>query len=66
MEQYDYHRLDIQRQQHQHFLDRMQLFNEELHQNPLIAQFEVLVYLRDWLIAHIRDEDTQLSALVWN
>jgi hemerythrin-like metal-binding protein len=65
MEQYDYHRLDIQKQQHQIFLDRMQLFNEELHQNPLIAQFEVLVYLRDWLIAHIRDEDTQLSALIW-
>ena len=65
MQQYDYPRLDIQIQQHQHFLKRMKEFNEELHQNPLIAQFEILVYLRDWLIAHIRDEDTQLSALVW-
>jgi hemerythrin-like metal-binding protein len=65
MQQYSYPRLDIQVQQHQNFLERMKEFNEELHQNPLIAQFEILVYLRDWLIAHIRDEDTRLSALVW-
>lgn len=65
MQQYSYPRLDIQIQQHQNFLERMKEFNEELHQNPLIAQFEILVYLRDWLIAHIRDEDTRLSALVW-
>jgi len=65
MRQYNYPRLDIQITQHQHFLTRMKEFNEELHQNPLIAQFEILVYLRDWLVAHIRDEDTQLSALVW-
>lgn len=65
MQQYDYPRLDIQVTQHQNFLKRMKGFNEELHQNPLIAQFEILVYLRDWLVAHIRDEDTQLCALVW-
>ena len=65
MQEYAYPRLDIQIQQHQHFLNRMKEFNEELHQNPLIAQFEILIYLRDWLVAHIRDEDTQLSALIW-
>lgn len=65
MQQYNYPRLHIQIQQHHIFLERMKEFNEELHQNPLIAQFEILVYLRNWLVAHIRDEDTQLSALVW-
>lgn len=63
MEQYGYHRLDMQRQQHQKFLEQFKEFNEELHQNPLIAQFDILNYLRDWLTSHIRDEDTQLSAL---
>ena len=65
MQQYHYPRLNIQIRQHQLFLERMKEFNEELHQNPLIAQFEILVYLRNWLVAHIRDEDTLLSALVW-
>jgi hemerythrin-like metal-binding protein len=65
MQQCAYPRLDIQIQQHQYFLKQMKEFNEELHKNPLIAQFEILIYLRDWLVAHIRDEDTQLSALIW-
>jgi hemerythrin-like metal-binding protein len=65
MEQYGYHRLDIQLQQHRQFLERFKEFNEELYQNPLVAQFDILTYLRDWLISHIRDEDTQLAALTW-
>lgn len=65
MKQYDYHRLDTQLEQHHTFLEQIKEFTEELHQNPLIAQFEILVYLRDWLISHIRDEDSMLAALTW-
>lgn len=38
-------------------------FYEELHANPFVAQFDVLSYLRDWLIHHICVEDIQLIKL---
>ncbi|HEX5364014.1 MAG TPA: bacteriohemerythrin [Gallionella sp.] len=56
----------ISRQQHQHhaFEAKIAEFYEEMHANPLVAQFDVLTYLRDWLIHHIRVEDAQLRSLV--
>jgi hemerythrin-like metal-binding protein len=65
MKQYAYKRQDIQLHQHNLFVERMQKFQEELRHNPFVAQFEILAYVRDWLITHIRDEDSQLSALAW-
>jgi len=38
-------------------------FKQEVHENPLVAQHEILVFLKKWLIAHIRDEDAKLSVL---
>ena len=56
----------VARQQHQHhaFEAKIQEFYEELHVNPLVAQFDVLAYLRDWLVKHILVEDVQLRSLV--
>lgn len=56
----------ISRQLHQHhaFEAKIGEFYEEMHANPLVAQFDVLTYLRDWLIHHIRVEDAQLRTLV--
>lgn len=56
----------ISRQLHQHlaFESKIGEFYEEMHANPLVAQFDVLTYLRDWLIHHIRVEDAQLRTLV--
>lgn len=65
MEHHGYERLAVQREQHQLFLLRMQEFNQELHENPLVAQHEILLFLKNWLVVHIRDEDSQLSALIW-
>ncbi|KAF0204823.1 MAG: metal dependent [Gallionellaceae bacterium] len=55
----------IKRQEHQHhaFEAKIREFYEELHTNPLVAQFDVLSYLRDWLVHHILVEDTQLRSL---
>lgn len=63
MTHYGYAGLDRQLQQHHSFEEKIGEFYEELHANPLVAQFDVLSYLRNWLIHHIRVEDAQLAAL---
>ncbi len=63
MEHHGYSALDRQLHQHHRFEVRLKEFYGELHDNPLTAQFDVLVYLRDWLVAHIRYEDAQLREL---
>ncbi|WP_342616588.1 bacteriohemerythrin [Rhodoferax sp. GW822-FHT02A01] len=64
MAHYGYAGQDRQRSQHHHFEDKLREFYSELHHNPLTAQFDILIYLRDWLIHHILHEDAQLKSLV--
>ena len=64
MQHHGYPGLDQQVRQHHAFEAKIREFYQELHDNPLVAQFDVLSYLRDWLIQHIRVEDTKLRALV--
>ncbi len=49
---------------HRAFAVRLREFHEELHSNPLTAPFDILAFLRNWLVCHIRNEDTKLRALV--
>ena len=56
--------IERQEQQHHAFEAKIREFYEELHANPLVAQFDVLSYLRDWLVKHIQIEDAKLQALV--
>ena len=63
---YGYGRMDVQAHQHAHFENRLKEFYQELHENPVAAQFDVLVYLKSWLVQHIAVEDAQLRALVSN
>lgn len=63
MEHYGFVRLERQQEQHRQFEQRLKDFCEELHLNPLIAQVEVMTFLREWLVAHIRFEDAQLRTL---
>ena len=64
MQHYGYEGIHRQETQHHAFEAKIGEFYEELHANPLVAQYDVLAYLRDWLIHHIRVEDAQLSSLV--
>ncbi len=59
----DYGGLERQLHQHHAFEAKISEFYEEMHINPLVAQFDVLTYLRDWLIHHIKVEDAQLREL---
>ena len=64
MEHYKFEGIKRQELQHHAFEAKIREFYEELHVNPLVAQFDVLSYLRDWLVHHILVEDTQLRSLV--
>lgn len=64
MTHWGYAGLAQQEQQHAEFENRLRGFYEALHDNPLTAQFDVLHYLRNWLLAHIVHEDAKLRLLV--
>lgn len=64
MAHYAYEGIHRQELQHHAFEEKIREFYEELHANPLVAQFDVLSYLRDWLVKHIQVEDAKLRALV--
>jgi hemerythrin-like metal-binding protein len=63
MQHHGYAGLLSQKREHHAFEDKIHEFYEELHDNPLVAQFDVLSYLRDWLVNHILVEDAKLRAL---
>jgi hemerythrin-like metal-binding protein len=63
MNHYAYTRIDRQLSQHHAFEEKIAEFYEELHDNPFVAQFDALAYLREWLIHHILVEDIQLIEL---
>lgn len=63
MEHYAFEGLNRQVHQHHAFEEKIAEFFDELHANPLVAPFDVLAYLRNWLIHHISIEDAQLVAL---
>jgi hemerythrin-like metal-binding protein len=56
----------LSRQNHQHrrFEKKLRMFYAELHENPLTAPHDMLSFLRDWIIQHIRHEDAKLTSLV--
>jgi hemerythrin-like metal-binding protein len=64
MKHYGYPGIQQQEQQHHAFEAKIREFYQELHDNPLVAQFDALSYLRNWLIQHIRVEDAKLRSLV--
>ncbi|MFU8789036.1 MAG: bacteriohemerythrin [Methylobacter sp.] len=64
MTHYNYENISRQEHQHHAFETKIREFYQELHDNPLVAQFDVLSYLRDWLVKHILVEDIQLRSLV--
>jgi hemerythrin-like metal-binding protein len=64
MSRFGYARLPDQLDQHAAFELQLEAFYAELHENPIAAQFDVLIFLKDWLIHHIAIEDAQLHTLV--
>lgn len=64
MKHHGYAGIYQQERQHHAFEAKIREFYQELHDNPLVAQFDVLSYLRNWLVQHIRVEDAKLRSLV--
>ena len=66
MEHYGYAGLGRQQHQHHRFQEKLRAFFDELHANPLTAQYDVLEFARNWLVIHILEEDSQLKVLAEN
>ncbi len=64
MERYGYGEVENHQQMHNHFRKRLKQFYEELHISPLTSQYDVMTYLRDWLVRHIAIEDKKMAKLV--
>ncbi|MCG2576706.1 bacteriohemerythrin [Dechloromonas sp. XY25] len=63
MDHYGYTEQTRQHDQHRSFEEKLEEFYAELHDNPLTAPFDTLLYLRGWLIHHIKVEDAKLAVL---
>jgi len=66
MAHYGFAGIARQEAEHHDFEHKVQEFYEELHTNPLVAQFDILFYLRAWLVTHIQTEDAKLRSLIEN
>lgn len=64
MEHYRFENLEHHKQQHKIFELQLKELSQEMHENPLVAQFEIISFLTGWLVTHIKHEDTRLAALI--
>jgi hemerythrin len=46
------------------FANKIKEFWAELHHSPLTMGFEMVYFLRNWLINHIKKEDIKLHVLL--
>lgn len=63
MQHYDYQRIDIHVSQHRYFNEKVSEFWQVFSKSPLSLGFEIIYYLRDWLVDHIQKEDKRLSEI---
>lgn len=63
MRQLGYRRYDQHHEQHQAFCDKIASFWEELKVSPLTLGHEAILYLREWLIHHVQEEDIHLRKI---
>lgn len=63
MRHYGYPRLDSQVSEHRYFIKKLDEFWGSFKKSPLSLGFDMIYFLRDWLINHIVKEDKQLAAL---
>jgi hemerythrin-like metal-binding protein len=64
MRHYGYAKADEHAVMHFVFASKIKEFWRELHSSPLTMGFEMVYFLRNWLINHIKKEDAKLHALL--
>ena len=64
MHKYDYSRMDSHLKMHSGFSDQTGKFRRNMVNYPLTLGHETVFFLRDWLIDHIKKEDTHLRELI--
>lgn len=63
MRHYGYSHTERHISQHERFRGKITEFWNDLQVNPLALGHEAIFFLRDWLVNHIKKEDTQLHEL---
>lgn len=64
MEKCSYDKLDIQKEQHKMFEEKIKSMKNDLEQNGAERPFEILQFLKDWLVRHIQNEDRQYGSVM--
>jgi len=61
MRKYNYPDLGEHIKKHHYFEKKLVEFEIELKENPLIIAFDILDFLKNWLVTHILYEDTKIK-----
>ncbi len=63
MKKHGHPRLAIHSQEHAYFCHELEKQLQEFRTNPLLLGHETLVFLKEWLIGHVKGEDIHLRVL---
>ena len=61
-EKYNYSDTELHIEQHKGFVDQVTNFFNEFKKGSVVISYDIMNFLRDWLVAHIQNSDTKFSA----
>jgi len=62
-EEFGYEHIDSHKEFHKEFVDKLNTFQQDFNSNKTEVTYELMQYLKDWLIEHIVVEDKKYSGL---
>lgn len=63
-EKYDYPEKAVHKVEHDVFVDKVKGFQKDLDSGKLLLSLEIINFLRDWLVNHIKGTDKKYSAFL--
>lgn len=66
MKYYEYPGLDEQIEQHHYFLAECENFMQSFEMHALTIGIEIVLFLKTWLVSHIKEEDTKIRDWMCN
>lgn len=61
-DQYNYPKSQVHKVEHQVFIDKVEGFKDDFQKGKLLLSLEIINFLKDWLVNHIKGTDNQYSA----
>jgi hemerythrin len=63
-EKYNYHKKDFHMAKHKEFTDKIEEFRQSFEKEKINVTFQLMNYLRNWLINHIKSEDQEYAGFL--